>query len=710
MSSDGTIRQVVRFGIFEVDLQRRELYRGGVKTKLRDQSFLLLTALLERPRELVTRDELRNKLWPSDTFVDFDHSLNAAIKRLRDALGDDPDNPRFIETVPKRGYRFLAPVDAPSSGHPETANPRPGGTVGRLFRSPVLAVVLLVSTLVVGFGVMRYVVGTRALAKPPLRIVPLTTYPGAEFDPAFSGDGEQVAFVWDGNTVDRTDVYVKRIGIDPPLQLTHGGGFVCCPRWTSDNRFIAFERCSSENTGIYLVPALGGQERRLRNAVGCNGLSWSPKEQLLVFSDKSSPSTPWALFRMSLDDLQPHQLTFPPDDVVGDHNPVFSPNGETVAFTRIVGEGATDVYTVPLSGGVARRLTFDKTNLEGVAWTADAKDLIFSSRRDGSQSLWVAPADGGEPKRLPLGGAVASNPAISRQGNRLSYRQGYVHPDLWALDISGRAARQGQAKRFLSSATYNNAPKFSPDGKKLAFASRRSGDMEIWTCDVKDCSQPQQLTFLRSLSGTPRWSPDGQRISFESRPGGHSQIFVVSATGGKPLPLTDGKFEDKVSSWSPDGTFIYFASNRSGASQIWKIAAASGKPSQVTQHGGFVAFESSDAKFLYYIKDDRPGVWRMPAAGGDEIKISPLPSPAHWGDWALVDTGIYYADDTGDRPAIEFLAFDTHKVSKIAEVESLPPGGDPGFTVSPDENWLIFSQVDRSAVDLMLVENFRVEP
>ncbi|MGA8617902.1 MAG: winged helix-turn-helix domain-containing protein [Candidatus Sulfotelmatobacter sp.] len=94
-----------------------------MQIKIRDQSFLLLAALLEQPGELVTREELRGKLWPDGTFVDFDHSLNAAIKRLRDALGDDPDNPRFIETAPKRGYRFLAPVEAPFAKEPNATPP-----------------------------------------------------------------------------------------------------------------------------------------------------------------------------------------------------------------------------------------------------------------------------------------------------------------------------------------------------------------------------------------------------------------------------------------------------------------------------------------------------------------------------------------------------------------------------------------------------------
>ncbi len=711
MSNETPIREIRRFGIFEVDLRRRELLRNGLQIKLRDQSFLLLAALLEQPGELVTREELRGKLWPDGTFVDFDHSLNAAIKRLRDALGDDPENPRFIETVPKRGYRFLAPVEDPSIRQIDPVRePLALPTKASRFRLPMLAVAVLLLA-VVGVSAIRYGLPSRKqLAKPPLRLVPLTTYPGAEFGSAFSGDGEQVAFGWDGNTLDTTDIYVKRIGIDPPLKLTRSDGITCCAVWTSDSRYIGFERCTGENQGIYLVPSLGGPETRIANTLGCNGISWSPNGPLLAYSGKKSPDSPWALFLMSLDDRQPHQLTFPAGDFIGDQNPVFSPDGKFIAFIRVLGEGGPDIYIAPVSGGSVRRLTYDKAALEGMTWTSDGQRLVFSSWREGIASLWVIPVRGGEPKRLPLGGAVASQPAISRQGNRLSYTQGDIHPNLWVIPISGGAAtRNSEAKAFFSSATYNNAPQFSPDGKKIAFASRRSGDMEIWTCDAADCSEPLQLTFLKSLTGTPRWSSDSKRISFESRPNGHSQIFVISAEGGKPVPITDGTAEDRVTSWSPDGSFIYFASNRSGGSQIWKISAGGGQPSQVTRKGGFGSFASSDGKFLYYVKDNENGIWRMATTGGDEIAVLPQFPAEHWGDWALVDTGIYYVDEVG-HPTIKFLNFVNHKVTKIVEVESLPPPGDPGFTVSPDEKQIVFSQIDRSAVDLMLVENFNVEP
>ena len=708
----------VRFAEFEVDLGSRELFYEGRKLPLQEQPFQVLRILLERPGQLVTREELRSQLWAADTFVDFDHGLNKAVAKLREALGHAGAQSPLIETLPRRGYRFIAPVEWMNGNHSAAAESLPAvsqsGSNQRtdarwMFRFPGRAILLslAVIALLLGLGSTGYIF-RRSAARPSMTTVPLTSLPGAETEAAFSSDGEQVSFVWDGNSGNRTDVYVKRIGTERPLQLTQSSGFVCCDVWSSDDRYIAFMRCSGEDQGIFLVPSLGGPERRLRNTVGCNGLGWSPAAPVLVFSEKNSPDTPFALFLMSIEDLQPHQLTFPAGNIVGDSDPVFSPDGKSIAFIRIIGEGTPDVYTVAVSGGPARQLTFDKADVAGLTWSADGKKIIFSSHRDGGLSLWAVSLAGGEPERLPVGGAIATGPTISRKGDRLAYTQGLIHPNLWSIALSdvGRKITGGPSQ-FLFSAASNNGPQFSPDGKRLAFTSGRSGYNEIWTCDATDCSEPQQLTFLKVVSGMPRWSPDSKQIVFDSRPTGHSEVMMISAEGGSPVPLTDGKSEDKVPSWSSDGKFVYFSSNRSDAAQIWKVPATGGQPSRVTQHGGFAAFESSDGRYLYYAKDNEPGIWRMPTGGGDETRILADLSPEYWGDWALSKSGVYYVSEAGPRPAIEFFDFASKRVSRVAELAGLPPQGDPGFAVSPDGTRIIFSQVDTSAVDLKLVENFR---
>jgi DNA-binding winged helix-turn-helix (wHTH) protein len=209
--------RIVRFGIFELDLQSGELRRNGLKVKLQEQPFQILALLLEHPGGVVTREELRRRLWPADTFVDFEHGLNAAIKRLREPLGDSAETPVFIQTLPKRGYRFLVPVHAIDdvSAVAELAKVPlfPGKWL--LNRRLLLTLSLLIFVPVALFvGHPRWGFLTAhsvAVLTPPPKIVPFTSFPGVESDPAFSPDGKQIAFVWDGDSSKDTNVYVKFI-------------------------------------------------------------------------------------------------------------------------------------------------------------------------------------------------------------------------------------------------------------------------------------------------------------------------------------------------------------------------------------------------------------------------------------------------------------------------------------------------------------------
>src|SRR5262244_3901234 len=179
--------RVVRFGVFEVDLNKGELRKSGLKLRLKGQPFQVLSILLERPGEVVSREEFQQRLWTNDdTFVDFEHGLNAVVNRLREVLGDSPENPRFIETVPRRGYRWMLPVD----GMGDRSIP---ATTRHRWRWLPLAVALLLG---IGLSavVLRLVPSSPKSSAPALASVPLTARPGYETDPSFSPDGNQVAF------------------------------------------------------------------------------------------------------------------------------------------------------------------------------------------------------------------------------------------------------------------------------------------------------------------------------------------------------------------------------------------------------------------------------------------------------------------------------------------------------------------------------------
>ena len=211
--------QIVRFGLFEADLQTGELRKNGVKVPLQGQPFQVCAILLSRSGELVSREELRQQVWPEDTFVDFDHALNTAITKIRLALGDQADNPRFVETLPRRGYRFIAPVDKPNSPAPAAVllqKPIQGdgeSTVG--IGCSALSLALLFA-----IGIWRFARNRAEARLPPLEVVPMAAMPGFESDPAFSPDGNQVAFAFGAE--DKSGIYTAMVDGDKPLRLTSG--------------------------------------------------------------------------------------------------------------------------------------------------------------------------------------------------------------------------------------------------------------------------------------------------------------------------------------------------------------------------------------------------------------------------------------------------------------------------------------------------------
>ena len=255
---------------------------------------------------------------------------------------------------------------------------------------------------------------------------------------------------------------------------------------------------------------------------------------------------------------------------------------------------------------------------------------------------------------------------------------------------------------------WEKGPQYSPGGKRIVFQSGQRSNHEIWVCD-SDGTNPIQLTSYDRLTGTPRWSPDGRHIAFDSRAETHSDIYVTGAEGGSPRRITTGTSDDVVPSWSRDGQWIYFASNRTGDNQVWKAPAEGGEAVQVTKKGGFAAFESPDGKFIYYAKGlYAPGIWRIPVEGGEETLVLDQPAAGYWGYWAVVDEGIYFVNaESKQHPVIEFFSFATRRVRQIFVMEKEASQWNPGFAISPDGRWILYTQVDQSDSNIMLVENFQ---
>jgi Tol biopolymer transport system component/DNA-binding winged helix-turn-helix (wHTH) protein len=702
-----------RFGTFELNLHTGELRQRGQKVKLQEQPLQVLAALLERPGELVTREELRSKLWPADTFVDFDHSLNAAIKRLRDALGESAERPIFVETVARRGYRFIAPVDgysvpseigivAAPAGSKSSARPR----WWRWLTARRNTVLGGVTACVLALSSLYYSHSLRS--KPPQpAITPAVTNVGEKYTPSLSPDGQHLAFAWNGGAGPHFNLYVKLVGTEESLRLTKRASIDFNPVWSPDGRYIAFCRILKGATGIYVIPASGGAERKVRSTLWedqefyeifwvAGHLSWSPDGKLLAYSDHASPGDAASIFLLSLDSLEVRRLTSSARSS-SDLNPEFSPDSQTLAFVRV--SQVSSVYAIPVSGGEEQRLISDNRSKRGLAWTPDGRNLVFAN----VDGLWKISLRGGEPERLQFG-QDGVEPSI--RGNRLVYVQRTSNLNIWRRNLNSLVSA-GPPDKLISSTRMQSGPQFSPDGSRIAFESSRSGAYEVWVCG-RDGSSLMQLThFSPSQAGTPRWSPDGQQIVFDARPAGSVDIYVIDSQGGPLRKLTNEPLNQNVPSWSRDGRWIYYASDRTGSWNVWKMPSTGGSPVQVTHHGGFAAFESPDGKFLYYAKGlTVPGLWRIPTNGGEEVEIIGSLEAGYWGYWAVVDNGIYHLDTTRE-PKMAFFDITTHSDTQVFDLENRPVREVAGLAVSPDKGTILYTQLDASSSDIILVENFR---
>ena len=557
----------------------------------------------------------------------------------------------------------------------------------------------------------------------PLQSVPLTSDPGSEEHPTFSPDGNQVAFAWDGENRDNTDIYVKLVAGGRPLRLTTDPAVDSSPAWSPDDSQIAFLRRSEGSGGIFLVPPIGGIERKLAEsphlgAERVSGLSWSPDGKFLAVPDRTSPEEPFAIFLVSVESGAKRRLTSPPAQSLADHSPAFSPDGRTLAFVRQSAAVIADIYLLQVAGGEPRRLTFNDQTTRGLAWTPDGREIVFSSSpgAHSTSSLWRISSFGGMPELLSGTGGGAISPAISRQGSRLIYSRRTSDLNIWRLELSGLTTTRNRPARLIASTRTDWFPRISPDGDRIAFESDRSGSLEVWVCD-RDGRRPVQLTSFAGVNaGSPCWSPDGRWIAFDAAPDGNPDIYVISADGGSPRRLTTEGSGDIVPSWSRDGKWIYFSSIRTGISQVWKAPAAGGEAVQVTKKGGVGAVESPDGKFVFYAKEGSlfqpTAVWRVPAEGGEEVAVLDSPRPVRSGAWAAVEQGIYFIDvERSEALAAEsflkFFRFDTGRVTRIASLGEQLNTNWTQVAVSPDGSWILYVQEDQGGADLMLVENFR---
>ncbi len=560
----------------------------------------------------------------------------------------------------------------------------------------------------------------RATGPAPPAVLPFTSFAGTETTPAFSPDGETIAYAWDGADGENIDIYLQALG-GSPIRLTSDPAPETHPALSPDGTLVAFVRGGRR---LIVVPRGGGPERDIGD-VQDPRITFTPDGRAIAAGGPASLAggSGSGLSLYPLDGSARRALTTPPAGVV-DIAPAFSPDGTRLAFQRIPTTAVSDIWVANARGGQARRLTFDDRSLEGPVWTADGRSLVFASARLGAGRLWRMPADGGTPEPIRETGPGATTPAVARIGDRLAFVDTLEDTNIWELALDEAGAPLGAPRRTPGSSTWlDGSPDFSRDGTALAFASNRSGRDEIWAGQDGSVTARQLTDFSRvpaSAVGSPRWSPDGTRIVFDARVRGNADVYVVGAGGGAVERVTDDPSPDVVPTWSRDGAWIYFTSRRSGRPEVWRRAAAGGPEERLTTTGGFGAQESLDGAFLIYGRERvHSPLWRRPVAGGAEEQLlvdhtGTAHTVAQFAFWRPTPNGIVFLEEIPRRSRAEpvrylLQSFDlaSRRVTTLLTLSARPSMHAGGLAVSPDGRRVLFTQVDAQRSDIRLLHPFK---
>lgn len=713
MSSFDPPETVVRFGEFVADIQAGELHRNGSKIKLQGQPFEILAFLLERPGRMVTREELGRRLWPADTFVDFEHGLNAAVNRLREALGDSSEQPRFIETIPRRGYRFIAQVDGPSAP----------GTVSSAITFPQARRVRLVFGVALLLVLISVAIGWWLLSRRLPRVTTSTQLSFSGVIHAPSADPRDEAYstlATDGSRIyssAATKEGISRLG----YVSTAGGEQVSMTvplaypqlRHISPDGSMLLVWASSPGESerhLWLVPTAGGGPRRLGKIDGHDG-AWSPDGREIIYANEQH------LYVARSDGSNAHKIAATPGKAFWLR---WSPDATLIRFTVADSKTASQtLWECQPDGSDLHRLSlsWDKEPQECCGeWTPEGRYFLFRAARANRSDIWLIRdkkyLEGKyQPTRLtngPLGSAAAIS---SRDGKRLFAIEGRNMSETFKYDL-----RSHQVIPFLPGSSIC-CVSTSPDGHWIAYNEGRGAETILWRSKL-DGSERLQLTEPQASIVPASWSPDGKQIAFFAKTQGRGQdsvwkIYLVAASGGSPRDPLPNERNVVDPEWSPDGHSLMFgrpplywveSSTRTGISILNmdtdRISALPQSEGLFSPHwspnGRYVAAMSLNQRKLM--------LFDFAAQSWTELAHSTDQNPKWFGNPRWLPDGEHLYVDEAAKGVVMRVDTKTRKVEEIVDAKTIDPTSQGcGFSNVAGED-AIWIDCDRISADIYALD------
>ncbi|HEX4029778.1 MAG TPA: winged helix-turn-helix domain-containing protein [Terracidiphilus sp.] len=580
---------MVRFGLFELDLRTRQLTRNGVRIRLPQQPLQILSILLESPGEIVMRDELRRRLWPSDVFVDFDHGLNKSIQKLRDALGDSAGSPRYIETIPRIGYRFIAPVNAaaeilefnshatlllsqkvpaPSSGAPIAANRRPQWLLLVACMAGAAACVVLALG-----ATMLYRLRHRSLQ---IRYTQLTDFTDSAVAPALSPDGHMVAFIRGGYPFLSSDqIYVKMLPNGEARRVTDDHRPKYGLAFSPDGSQIAYTVLEHAEFSTYTVSALGGEPHLLLNNAA--GLVWLDPQRLLFSEIRPGEGIHMGVVTATLTGSGLREIYFPAHQRGMAHLSFPSPDRRWALVVEMNGNGDwAPCRLLGLVGQGSPRSVGPADACSSAGWSPDGGWMYFTATVDGQSHIWRQRFPDGTPEQITFGPTEEDGVAMEPSGRALITSVGVRESAIWIHDASGERSlsSEGEVVGELS------PPVFSPNAGVLYYLLQREGDSgpQLWRTVV---GSGESEAMFPGISMTAfDVSPDGKHVVYTTaESGGTTQLWLAPVDRSVPARKV-GISGARSPHFGPRGQ-ILFQQTEGNANYLEQIDPGQSRPSKV---------------------------------------------------------------------------------------------------------------------------------
>jgi eukaryotic-like serine/threonine-protein kinase len=533
-------QDVIHFGLFELNLKAGQLTRNGSNLRLPQQPLQLLGLLLERPGEILTRDELRQRLWPSDVFVDFDHGLNKSIQKLRDTLGDSASSPRYIETIPRVGYRFIAPVrngTPPRAPEPPVIQPEPPTpassttAASRKPRWPAVAAGICLLGAVLGIALYF-------LARPRpavLTYTQLTGFTDSATAPALSPDGHIVAFIRGADWFASPDqIYVKILPSGEPRQLTHDPRPKYGLAFSPDGSQLAYAVMKESGFATYIVSVLGGEPHLLLDNAA--GLTWLNPNQLLYSRIRSGLHMGVVTQSVAGGDF--HEIYFPTHERNMAHYSFASPDRKWTLVVEMNADG-WECRLISLNGAAPARSVGPSNWCTAAAWSPDGVWMYFIAGVDHQNHIWRRRFPDGKLEQITFGAGDEVGLAMAPDGRSLISSVGVSESAIWIHDETGERSLSSEGQVIPEHFTLS----FTADNSTLYYLVRgqpATGEPELWRVAVD--SGKTEAVFPGISVNSYDISADGKQVVYAASPqAGKSQLWLAPVDkSSPPRPIGNG--------------------------------------------------------------------------------------------------------------------------------------------------------------------------